>query len=437
MPMSASDIMSQYKIPSRWMLILVVSTLPIIALQAASADSPTPSSVTTGSSKAGAPPVTPPVSIDLTPSGYKPGDPLYNDPEVKLGREAADEISKEAKFSQDKALVARVQAIGARIAAVADVTEVPAGFGNDQVMPYHYTYHVIESKEVNAFSLPGGFIYVYTGLIKLISTDDELAGVLGHETSHAAHHHVSTLDHEANKMSNGMLLGVLAAIVGHMPTYDIANLYTGLSYATQGELNNVFSEAAEEDADHTGMIFMKKAGYNPVGMLTMLERLEQEEKKSPDIELGFLQDHPLTPDRVAAATAELSVLGVPVDAQTVREADNSLPVQVTPALGVTKSTSVTVTVANSPVFTLASVNRSEADAAAVTLDKDLSDNLQMYEIKADGADLIIKGQTLVTMTDADVAVQTAPTTPELMATAAVKSLQRILWQQEVTGINAD
>jgi antitoxin (DNA-binding transcriptional repressor) of toxin-antitoxin stability system len=363
-----------------------------------------------------------PLPPDLTPSGYLPSDPLFNDGEVKMGREAAAEIAKTAKFCQDKALVARVDAIGAKIAAIADTTQVHAGFGNDKVVKYHYTYHVIDNKEVNAFSLPGGFIYVYKGMLDLISTDDELAAVLGHETAHAAHHHVSTLDHEANKMSNAMLLGVLAAIVGHVNPGDIAGLYTGASYGIQGELNNVFSDAAERDADHTGMIYMQKAGYNPVGMLTMLARLGQQEKESPDIDMGFLRDHPLTPDRIAAAKDELASLGVAVNAETIRSADDALP-----------TNTVTITVGGKPVITLAAADRASAEEAATRLDKELA-TLQMYEVKSDGPNLIVRGDTLLTFTDADAAVQSPPNTPDLAAANAMHALKLVLWQQEVTGI---
>jgi predicted Zn-dependent protease len=390
-------------------------------------ESGAPPSSSSGTSAA---PVGPP---DLTPPGYLPKDPLYNDSEVKLGRAAADEIAKAAKFSQDKALVARVQAIGAKIAAVADVTQVKAGFGNDTVMPYHYTYHVIDSKEVNAFSLPGGFIYIYKGMLDLITSDDELAGVLGHETSHAAHHHVSTLDHEANKMSNAMLLAVVAALVGHVNPGDIASIYGGASYGMQGVLNNTFSEHAEEDADHTGMIFMQKAGYNPVGMLTMLERLENQEKMSPDVDLGFLQDHPLTPDRVAAAKAELTSLGVTLDPETIRQADDSLPVLVSPETKPAGKT-VTISVSGNPVVTLTDANRPEAVAAAKELDELLNRNLMDYEVKAEGSSLIAHNQTLLTITDADAAVQTPPSTPEAVALDARHKLALVIYAQETLGV---
>jgi predicted Zn-dependent protease len=377
----------------------------------------------------------PPVQTapDLTPPGYLPTDPLYNDPEVKLGRTAAEQIAKEAKFCQDKAVVARVSAIGAKVASVADTTHVKADFGNDKLVPYHYTYHVIESKEVNAFSLPGGSIYIYKGMLDLISSDDELAGVLGHETAHAAHHHVSTLDKEANKMSNTMLLAVLAAIIGHVDPGTIAGGYTAANAGVEGVLNNTYSEHAEEDADHTGMIFMQKAGFNPVGMLTMLERLGQDEKQSPEVDLAFLQDHPLTPERIVSARDELSTLGVTIDAEAIREADNALPVLVS-APTTPPGKTVTLFVSNKPIVTLAEVDRPQAVAAAKVLDKLLNNNLQTYEVKTDGPNLIAATKNLITITDADAAVQAQPITPDALALQAKHNLALVLWSEVITGV---
>lgn len=375
----------------------------------------------------------PPSAPDLTPPGYLPTDPLYNDGEVKMGREAVDEINKSAKFCQDKAIVARVQAIGAKIAAVADVTKVPAGFGNDKVIKYHYTYHVIDSKEVNAFSLPGGFIYVYKGMLDIISSDDELAGVLGHETAHAAHHHVSTLQHEANKMSSAMVLGIIAALAAHVdPGTVMATAAVG-NAAEQGYQNNVFSEHAEEDADHTGMIFMQKAGYNPVGMMTMLERLGQDEKKSPDVDLEFLQDHPLTPDRIAAARSELASLGATLDAQTIREADNALPVMIAPPAS-TPTGTVTLFIGNQAIVTVAEADRQQAVAAGKELDWLLDNNLQLYEVKVDGPKLIARNNVLLTVTDTDAAAQSPATTPEALALSAKANLRKVLWSEVVNGV---
>src|SRR5579883_3204641 len=248
--------------------------------------------------------------------------------EEKIGEDESSKIDKTVKFDTDPADVQRVTSIGAKIAAVADSVEVPAGFGNSTVYKFHYSYKIIDDKTINAFSIPGGHIYIYSGMLHLLKTDDELAGVLAHETAHAAHHHVVTLTREANKLNNVYVIGVLAAILAHDSNIGGDALVGQL--AAEAQLNNHFSVEAEKDADHTGMIYMQKAGFNPIGMLSMLQRLEEQENLSPNIDLGYLRDHPLTPERVAAARAELKALGVPINTKSFRIASGAITASVRP-----------------------------------------------------------------------------------------------------------
>jgi predicted Zn-dependent protease len=234
-------------------------------------------------------------------------------------------------------------------------------------------------------------------------------------------------------MSNTMLLAVLAAIIGHVDPGTIAGGYTAANAGVEGVLNNTYSEHAEEDADHTGMIFMQKAGFNPVGMLTMLERLGQDEKQSPEVDLAFLQDHPLTPERIVSARDELSTLGVTIDAEAIREADNALPVLVS-APTTPPGKTVTLFVSNKPIVTLAEVDRPQAVAAAKVLDKLLNNNLQTYEVKTDGPNLIAATKNLITITDADAAVQAQPITPDALALQAKHNLALVLWSEVITGV---
>ena len=235
------------------------------------------------------------------------------DSEVKMGKEAEAQISKTSKFVTDPAVVQRVQSIFSRLASVADTVQVPAGFGNDEVYKFDYRVRIIDQKEVNAFSLPGGAIYIYKGLLDLLHGDDEVAAVLGHEIAHAAHHHVAELTHEQHTMTTQMALGVLVALLAKVPAETIGGLATEAEYAQMARLNNHFSEAAEKDADHTGMVYMVKAGFNPIGMLALLQTLQDVEDRSPSEDLGFLQDHPLTPERLTAADNELQELGYKLD----------------------------------------------------------------------------------------------------------------------------
>ncbi|MDQ2798511.1 MAG: M48 family metalloprotease, partial [Armatimonadota bacterium] len=218
--------------------------------------------------------------------------------EAKQGADASAEVNKTVKLVTDKAVLDRVNSIGQKLAAVANVTTYKALYGNDKTFPFTWHFFVIKEKDVNAFSLPGGYVYVNEGLLKFVRTDDELAGVLAHEITHAAHHHIQSLSHEQAKMNTEMIGGLLAAIVMHMSPRDIANLAAGAQYTQMGILNTRYSQAAERDADNGGAILMQKAGYNPVAMLTFMQRLADIEARSPKIEMGILMDHPYTAERV-------------------------------------------------------------------------------------------------------------------------------------------
>ncbi len=97
--------------------------------------------------------------------------------EEQLGRDYAKEVEKTSKMSTDAALLARVQRVGAVLAKIANEQEVPAGYGSSKIIKFNYQFKVIEDNDVNAFSLPGGFVYVNTGLLKFVESDDQLAGV--------------------------------------------------------------------------------------------------------------------------------------------------------------------------------------------------------------------------------------------------------------------
>ena len=358
--------------------------------------------------------------------------------EEQMGSEAAVQIAKTEKFVTDPAVLGRVQAIGAKLAAVADKQVVAAGFGTDDVYPFHYAYHIINKKDVNAFALPGGNIYIYKGLLDQLTTDDEIAGVLGHETAHAAHHHISMLIHQQNKMNSQLALAALAAILARVPTQDITGLATGAQYAQAAVLNNRYSEAAEEDADHTGMIYMQKAGYNPVGMLALLQRLKEVEDRSPDVELGFLRDHPLTSDRLAAARRELASLDVKVDTHALRAASGTmLATVVDDSQGTPPQAAAEVKLGSKTLFRVAGSDKARAEAAAGALNNLLDNNLQLYEIHASGPELIARDAPIISFTEADAQAQphsssTRPDTPDSLATAAATALQNMLWSQSVT-----
>ncbi len=354
--------------------------------------------------------------------------------ETKQGADVSAQIEKEGKLSKDKDEIARVNRIGQRLAAIANSTVIPesadqqARMGSDRVYPFTWHFYVIKEKDVNAFSLPGGYVYVNSGLLSFVHSDDELAGVLAHEITHAAHHHVSALSHEQSKMSTEMAIGFIAALLAHVPAEDMANVYQGASYAQMGILNNRYSEAAERDADHGGTMIMAKAGYNPVAMLTFMQRLSAQEQRSPDVELGILRDHPYTTERVAAISQELKEMNVAVTPQAIRVVSGGPRATVVPG----ERASEMIVFGGQTLATLNDPDGDRAASAAKKLNTLLDAGLQLYQVKAENDALVAADQTVLTFTPADAALNPS-SDAQTLAVMASAVLRKGLWAQTVNG----
>lgn len=185
--------------------------------------------------------------------------------EIDMGRSAAKEIEKQYGLVQDQQLQERVARIGNRIAAVCDRPNLP------------YTFKVLNVKEINAFALPGGFIYVCKGLVDYMATDDELAGVIGHEVGHVVKRH--TVHQIEKSMEYGLLLAFLTKGAGGGIPMQLL----------MGAVMAGFSREDERQADQLGFIHTTRAGYNPYGMLISLQRLGDLDTKA---NYDLFADHP-------------------------------------------------------------------------------------------------------------------------------------------------
>jgi len=225
--------------------------------------------------------------------------------ERRIGKDAADQIAKDktTKFVTDPAIVERVERIGRVVAAYADEPDLT------------YSFKVIDSPIVNAFSLPGGYIYLYKGLIDQAESDDELAGVIGHEICHAAHHHVLREMQKQKKMDWATLALLLA---GALTGANVADAATLSQYITLAGVNG-FGIKLESEADRYAVLYLSKSPYNPVGMLTFTERMAHDDawKGTSNIELGVYQDHPLSEERAKALHQLLDQMGIPIDRRKV------------------------------------------------------------------------------------------------------------------------
>src|ERR1051325_8103479 len=204
--------------------------------------------------------------------------------EVRQGREAAAEVDRPAKFVDDPVITEYVNRVGQNIVLHSDV-KVP------------FTIKVIDSDEVNAFALPGGFFYVNKGLILAADNEAELAGVMAHEIAHVAARHAVENQTKANLLEYGAIAGSI--FLGGIP---------GMIYQNTAGIGLLgifmkFSRSAEEEADKLGVQYMYAAGYDPGAMATMFEKLEAKNKKKPGFVARAFSTHPAPPDRRASALA--------------------------------------------------------------------------------------------------------------------------------------
>lgn len=229
--------------------------------------------------------------------------------DADLGRQYSQMVERELKLSKDTAKVQLVERIGQELAVIANQTRVRTLWGDSRLNPFDYTFRVVEGKSVNAFSLPGGFIYVYEGLIDYAETDHELAGVLAHEIAHASMRHVSTLAREQSRFDLLTLPAILVTIFsgGRQGTEALV-----LSQLAGQAAQSGWSQRAEKAADLGGFEYLRLSEYNPVGMLTFLERLARDQRSREAIDWGIFRTHPPSRDRADLLIQYLHSSNMPI-----------------------------------------------------------------------------------------------------------------------------
>lgn len=204
--------------------------------------------------------------------------------EVALGRQIAAEIDKENKFIDDPVITEYVNRVGQNLVLHSDA-KVP------------FTIKVVDSDEVNAFALPGGFFYVNKGLILAADNEAELAGVMAHEIAHVAARHAVENQTKASLLEYGALAGSI--FLGGIPGMIFQNT-AGLGLMATFMK---FTRNAEAEADKLGVQYLYAAGYDPSGLATMFEKLAAKNKKKPGFIAKAFASHPQPPDRRDATLA--------------------------------------------------------------------------------------------------------------------------------------
>lgn len=207
------------------------------------------------------------------------------DKEIKIGDAMARQFDSNFKINTDIDINDRIERIFLRIVDVCDRQDLV------------YTVKVIDEDKVNAISLPGGYVYIYKGLIDKAKSDDEIAGVLAHEVGHiAARHSIKRL-----QASYGYALLSLGAAVGTQN----GNVVQGINAAFMSAFTE-YSLQDEFEADRLGVKYLTKAKYDPKAMKSMLAILKKEEDKAPIREISYWRTHPYLTERIATVNQQIS-----------------------------------------------------------------------------------------------------------------------------------
>src|SRR5437763_1336522 len=208
--------------------------------------------------------------------------------EIALGKGLAQEVERSSKLIDDPVVTEYVNRVGQNLVRNSDA-KVP------------FTIKVIDSDEVNAFALPGGFFYVNSGLILRAQEESELAGVMAHEISHVTARHgtcQATKGELTQRLSIPAMIFIPYTWAGY-PMYQRMNLAIPLTFLK-------FSRDAEREADFLGVQYMYKAGYDPNSYVTFFERIQDDEKRRPGTIPKAFSTHPPTPERIGNTQKEIA-----------------------------------------------------------------------------------------------------------------------------------
>jgi Zn-dependent protease with chaperone function len=237
-----------------------------------------------------------PLSEVLAQTRIKPGFNIFSvNQDIEIGRQSATEVESQLPILRDSSIDAYINAVGRRLAAVAPGADYP------------YQFKVVNVSDINAFALPGGYLYLNRGLIETAKDEGQLAGVMAHEMAHVA------LRHGTNQASQAYLgqagLGVLAGLMGGKKesTQRVVGALGGFG---MNALFLKFSRTDEEQADIVGAQMMAKAGYDPQDMVDFFEVLRGKQSREPSRVEQFFSSHPPPSDRAARIRREMRMLTI-------------------------------------------------------------------------------------------------------------------------------
>lgn len=212
--------------------------------------------------------------------------------EVEIGRRAIKNIEEQWPLTSDPAVTSKLEMILRRLEP----------FMSRRI---DWELRLVKTEALNAFCLPGGFIFFTTGIVDALKTDSELAAVMAHEMIHADRKHSLRMAAEASKVNIGALAVMVLSGGAAAPMI--------LAQVAQVAINSSYTMELEAEADRLGLDALIKSGYSPTGMITLFEHFMAEEYKQPLVEYGIYMNHPDTPKRLAAAVKTLHERQIPIE----------------------------------------------------------------------------------------------------------------------------
>jgi predicted Zn-dependent protease len=210
------------------------------------------------------------------------------DQEIALGKQLSIEVEKQAKIVDDPVVSEYINRLGQNLVRNSDVT-------------FPVTFKLIEADEINAFTLPGGFVFINTGLLKLSGTEAELASAMAHEIGHAAARHATRQASRNQLVGLGTIPLAVFGGIGGLAARQAVNLAAPIAFLK-------FSREFETEADLLGLQYLWKAGYDPTASIDLFEALESTEHRHPGSVSKLFRSHPLTPDRIEKTQKNIEIL---------------------------------------------------------------------------------------------------------------------------------
>jgi predicted Zn-dependent protease len=214
------------------------------------------------------------------------------DQEVQIGRQAQAEVRQQIPEVRDRGVTSYIQSLGRTITAHADGPRYP------------YSFSVANAREINAFALPGGPVWVHRGAILAAQNESQLAAIMAHEIAHIANRHAA--DRVSQALAANLGLSLLDALLGGGRRAQITEI--GAAVAANATMAK-FSRDDEREADEKGMLYMRRAGFDPRGMTELMQLLRAQQRRDPSSVETFFASHPSPADRIARLQGAAQSLG--------------------------------------------------------------------------------------------------------------------------------